>query len=148
MEVKWPQIFSTHQNSSQYSNPSQFCCNLDGLIFQSDLLAQFSVDYVPLWCHVWTFPLPLLVFFSIFLWELFIIILLFWEFFTPALADSFSREYDWQQVSSGLQDSSQYFFFHFCLFDGVRFHYSQVLVVFLFSERSNSFLIWQFYYYY
>ena len=34
------------------------------------------------------------------------IIILFREFFTPAFADSFSLE--WQQVSSGLQDSSQY----------------------------------------
>ena len=27
------------------------------------------------------------------------IILLFWEFFTPVLADSFSLESEWQQVS-------------------------------------------------
>ena len=30
------------------------------------------------------------------------------EFFTSLLADSFSREFEWQQVSSSLQDSSQY----------------------------------------
>ena len=36
-----------------------------------------------------------------------IIILLFWEFFTPAIADCFSLEFEWQQVSS-LQDSFQY----------------------------------------
>ena len=36
-----------------------------------------------------------------------IIILLFWEFFTPTLADGFSLEFEWQQVSSSLQDSSQ-----------------------------------------
>ena len=30
------------------------------------------------------------------------------EFFTPALADCFSLESEWQQVSSSLQDSSQY----------------------------------------
>ena len=38
-----------------------------------------------------------------------IIILLFWEFFTSALADGFSLEIEWQQVSSSLQDSSQYY---------------------------------------
>ena len=31
-----------------------------------------------------------------------------WEFFTSALADGFSLEFEWQQVSSSLQDSSQY----------------------------------------
>ena len=30
------------------------------------------------------------------------------EFFTPVLADGFSLEFEWQQVSSSLQDSSQY----------------------------------------
>ena len=30
------------------------------------------------------------------------------EFFTSVLADSFSLEFEWQQVSSSLQDSSQY----------------------------------------
>ena len=31
-----------------------------------------------------------------------------WKFFTPALAGGLSQESEWQQVSSGLQDSSQY----------------------------------------
>ena len=35
-----------------------------------------------------------------------IIILLFWEFFSPALADGFSLEFERQQVSSSLRDSS------------------------------------------
>ena len=34
--------------------------------------------------------------------------LLFWEFFTKTLADGFSLEFEWQQVSSGLLDSSRY----------------------------------------
>ena len=34
--------------------------------------------------------------------------LLIREFFTPALADGFSQEFEWKQVSSSLQDSSQY----------------------------------------
>ena len=38
-----------------------------------------------------------------------IIIILFWEFFTPALADGFSLESEWPQVSSSDQDSSQNF---------------------------------------
>ena len=37
-----------------------------------------------------------------------IIILPFWNFFTPALADGFSLEFEWQQVSSSPQDCSQY----------------------------------------
>ena len=37
-----------------------------------------------------------------------IIIIIFWEFFTPALADGFSLDFEWQQVSSSLQDPSQY----------------------------------------
>ena len=32
----------------------------------------------------------------------------FESFFLPALADGFSLEFKWQQVSSSLQDSSQY----------------------------------------
>ena len=35
--------------------------------------------------------------------------LLLWNFFTQALADVFSLEFEWEQVSSSLQDSSQYF---------------------------------------
>ena len=37
-----------------------------------------------------------------------IIILLLWEFFAIALADGFSLEFKWQEVSLSLQDSSQY----------------------------------------
>ena len=33
-----------------------------------------------------------------------------------------------------------FFFFHFHLFDGVRFQYSQVVVIFPFSKRSDFFL--------
>ena len=32
----------------------------------------------------------------------------FWEFFSPALADGFSLEFEWHQVSSSHQDTSQY----------------------------------------
>ena len=37
-----------------------------------------------------------------------IIIIIYSEFFTSALADGISLEFEWQQVSSSLQDSSQY----------------------------------------
>ena len=37
-----------------------------------------------------------------------LLLLLLLEFFTPALADGLSLEFEWQQVSSSLQDSSQY----------------------------------------
>ena len=36
-----------------------------------------------------------------------IIIVTPWEFFTPALADVLSLEFEWQQVSLSLQDSFQ-----------------------------------------
>ena len=38
-------------------------------------------------------------------------------------------------------------FLHFCLFDGFRFQYSEVLVSFLFSKCSDYFLIWSFYFF-
>ena len=37
-----------------------------------------------------------------------IIIIYSWEFFISVLADGFSLEFEWQQISSSLQDSSQY----------------------------------------
>ena len=41
--------------------------------------------------------------------EILLLLLLFTplEFFTSVLADGFSLEFEWQQVSSSLQDSSQ-----------------------------------------
>ena len=48
------------------------------------------------------------IFFSIFDPIIIIIIIHSLELFTSALADSFSLESEWQQVSSSLQDSSQY----------------------------------------
>ena len=38
-----------------------------------------------------------------------------------------------------------FFLFYHCLFYTVRFQYSPVLVIFLFSKRSDIFLIWPFY---
>ena len=39
---------------------------------------------------------------------LFFIFLLFWQFFTSELTDGFLLEFEWQQIFSSLQDSSQY----------------------------------------
>ena len=46
--------------------------------------------------------------FSVIIIIIIIITFLFSKFFKPALADGFSLEFEWQQVSSSLQDSSQY----------------------------------------
>ena len=42
-----------------------------------------------------------------------IIFFLSLEFFTSALADGFSLEFEWQQVSSSLQDSPQYYYYYY-----------------------------------
>ena len=64
------------------------------------------------------------------------IILLFWEFFTPAFADGFQLESEGQQVSSNLQDSSQYSgqSQHCCTLDGL--HSSSYLQVLQFLYQS------------
>ena len=41
-----------------------------------------------------------------------------------------------------------YFFFHLFLFDEVCFRCSHVLVIFLLSKRSDTFLFWQLYFFY
>ena len=59
-----------------------------------------------------------------------VIILLLCEFFTAALVDGFSLEFEWQQVSSGIQDSSQYSgrSLWYCILDGLpSCSYFQVL---------------------
>ena len=37
-----------------------------------------------------------------------IVVIILYELFTPALADSFCQQSEWQQVSLSLQDSFQY----------------------------------------
>ena len=52
-----------------------------------------------------------------------IIMLSPWEFFfTPALADGLLQDFEWQQVSSSLRDSSQYSerFQPYCSLDGLN----------------------------
>ena len=60
-------------------------------------MAHFSIiNFIPIyWLYI--LNVSIIVFFF-----------LFWEFFTPVIADSFSLECEWQQFSSGFQDSSQY----------------------------------------
>ena len=78
---------------------------------QSSMLAS---PLLPSW-HIFLCPLLDLKFFPCPLQEWFrvitiiiTIIWLFWVFFAPSLADGFSLEFEWQQVSSSLLDSSQY----------------------------------------
>ena len=54
--------------------------------------------YLYWWCHMIIIIIIIIIF----------IISLLWEFFTPTLADGFSPEFEWQQVSLSPQDSSQY----------------------------------------
>ena len=65
------------------------------------LLTQFSVNH---------FPHPIVSSLILLLSLLLLLLLLFTplEFFTSVLADGFSLEFEWQQVSTSLQDSSQY----------------------------------------
>ena len=71
-------------------------------------------EYIVYSCY---FPVNYILF-------LFIIIIYSLEIFTSANTDGLSLEFEWQQVSSSLQDSSQYFFRsqQYCSFDG--FHSS------------------------
>ena len=62
--------------------------------------------------------------------NLLLLLLLLFVFFTPVLADGFSLDFEWQQVSSSSQDSSQYssrFQQYCCLDDLHSSSYFQVL---------------------
>ena len=61
------------------------------------------------------------------------IILLCWEFFTPVIADGFSLEFEWQQVSSSLRDTFSVFW---PLFNAVDWLVSTCLLI---SKSSSSF---------
>ena len=124
LESKWQQTYSGLLDSSQYSGRSQQCCSLNGLhsSFNVQLLQSpfqtfgdrsKSTNYNRYHRH---FHVPQLgslsrsKYLSFFSFSIIIIIIIIypWEFFTSALAaDSLSWEFEWQQVSSSLQDSSQ-----------------------------------------
>ena len=81
LNPEWQQISSEHQDSSEYCGWSQQCSISDCL--------HSSTNFKLISCHHFTIIHSL-------------------ELFTSALADEFSLESEWQQVSSSLQDSSQY----------------------------------------
>ena len=81
LECEWQQVSLSLKKFFQYSGRSQQCCSLDGLDSFSDfLLFKFCYQVLLLLLLLFT---PL-------------------EFFTSVLADGFSLEFEWQQVSSSL----------------------------------------------
>ena len=108
------------KNSSLYSSQSLKCCCR--FLFWFPILLVFlpsaflyipSIFQLPGKIHVFVYRFAFVIFprwfadtrkSTIYI----IIISLFLEFFMPALADGFSQEFDWQQVSSNLQNSPQY----------------------------------------
>ena len=89
-QVHQPQLFS-----SSFLVPYFFFFQLSGKVQVFVYLFTFF-HFPSVFCWNWKIN-PMTLFF-----------VLFWEFFTPASADGFSLEFEWQQVSSSLQDSSQY----------------------------------------
>ena len=51
-----------------------------------------------------------------------------------------ATEFRFENFSCSSDIFFRYFFIHLSLFDGVRYHVTQVLVIFLFSNRSDVFL--------
>ena len=49
LESEWQQVFSGHQNSSQYSSRSQQCCRLGGLGLSSDFQSFEPPPFLSLW---------------------------------------------------------------------------------------------------
>ena len=74
---------------------------------------------------------------SIYLSSFFVLLLLLllFEFFIPALVDSFSLDFEWQQVSSSLQESFQYscWYQQFRSLDGFHsssyFHVLHIIII-------------------
>ena len=61
---------------------------------------------------------------------------LLWELFTPVLADSLPQEFEWQQVSSNFQDSSQYSGQSQQCCSLISLHTSSCFLVFQFLSQS------------
>ena len=93
------------QDSFQYSGRSQQSIIYFFLIIRLVFwlwLVDYSYSYNYNWCRR-------LVCMYVCMYVCIIIIIIYsLEFFTSALADGFSLESEWQQVSSSLRDSSQY----------------------------------------
>ena len=96
LEREWQQVSWRLQNSFQYSGRSLQWYSLDGFDLSSDFFRppfdafrdrSKRINYN---------------------WYIIIIILLLWEIFRPNLAEGLPLEFEWQQVSSNVQDLSQY----------------------------------------
>ena len=95
--------FSFLHNSQWITLPTQLCLVLYSLCTGLLLLLLMWLIISSLSPH----NLHLL-FFCWLLLLLLLLLLLIWEFFTFSLADGLPLVFEWQQVSSSLQDSSQY----------------------------------------
>ena len=113
--VEWQQVFSSFQDSSQYSVRSQhavvWIASTRRLISKSS--SSFTnplvtVTRTPITISCSSFFNSQARFSYLFFFSIIIIANTHWEFFKLALGDGFSLEFEWQQVSSSLQDSSQY----------------------------------------
>ena len=90
-----------------------FCCFWGGIFFSpidSNPPKEMSSSVKCSFCITYRLGLQsiLLMCLPISFLAIIIIIFIAWEFFTSTLADCLSVEFEWQQVSSSLQDSSQY----------------------------------------
>ena len=88
LDFEWLQVSSSPQHYTQYSGWS--ICKASFSLLRFLFLSHVQI----LSCEILS-----LLFLSLLFTPL--------EFFTSELADIFSLEFEWQQVSSGLQDSSQ-----------------------------------------
>ena len=93
---EWQQVSSGLQDSSQYSGRSQQCCNLDGLDSSSNFQCLSFAFFFKF--HAVIQQNGIII--SSIIYSL--------EFFPSANADGLSLEFEWEQVSSSLLDSSQY----------------------------------------
>ena len=53
-----------------------------------------------------------------------------------------ATKHPFKKFSRFFSGTFSYFFLRLNIFDGVHFQYSQVLIIFLFFEHSNTFLTW------
>ena len=122
LEFEWQQVPSSLQDSSQYFGQSQQCCSLDGPVSSSlfskplgiipntlttiDITVSLFSDKIQVFVYLIAFFFFLSVVNQngkIYRWQI-----LSYFFFTSANADGLPLEFEWQQVSSSLQDSSQH----------------------------------------
>ena len=95
LEFEWRQVSSRLQDPSEYSRRSQQCCGLDVFDFSS------VIQFLPFLFQAFLVSSSSSYYYYCYFIHLRV-------FFTPALADGFPLECEWQQVFSSLQDSPQY----------------------------------------